>query len=104
MPFDRDFSTLIASNGQGSVTLTPTKNRPWIVTQVSTEYRNSPSGSYAELRKNNALVTVMIPTDVADSDPPVFLRVGDRLVVTWFGGTSGNPVSALFFYEEGSYQ
>jgi hypothetical protein len=104
MPFDRDFSTIVGSNGQASVTLTPTKNVPWIVTQVSTEYRNSPSGSSAELRKNGSLVTAMIPTDVADSDPPVFLRPGDRLVVTWFGGTAGNPVSAIFFYEEGTYQ
>lgn len=103
MPFDRDFSTRIGTNGEGSITLTPTKNVPWVVTQVSTEYRNSPSGCTAQLRKNNALITVMIPTDVADSDPPVFLRPGDRLVITWFGGTSGDSVSALFLYEEGSY-
>lgn len=101
---DRDFSTLVGSNGQASITLTPTKNNPWIVTQVSTEYRSSPSGATAELRKNGSLITVMIPTDVADSDPPVFLRPGDRLVVTWFGGTPGNTVSALFIYEEGSYE
>ena len=104
MPFDRDFSTLVGSNGEASVTLTPTKNVPWIVTQVSTEYRNAPSGCVANLRKNSALITVMLATDVADSDPPVFLRPGDRLVVNWTGGTVGNSVSALFFYEEGSYQ
>jgi hypothetical protein len=101
---DRDFSTIIESNGEGSITLTPTKNTPWIVTQVTTEYHDSPSGSTAELRKNGALITPMIPTDVADSDPPVFLRPGDRLVVTWFHGTPGNTVSALFIYEEGTYQ
>lgn len=100
---DRDFSSTIASNGQGSVTLTPTKNVPWIVTQVSTEYRNAPSGTTAELRKNGSLITVMLATDVADSDPPVFLRPGDRLVVTWFSGTPGSTVSALFIYNEGRY-
>lgn len=101
---DRDFSTTIASNGQGSITLTPTKNLPWIVTQVSTEYASAPSGCSAELRKNGSLITKMIATDVADSDPPVFLRPGDRLVVTWFGGTVGQTVSALFIYEEGRYR
>jgi hypothetical protein len=101
---DRDYSTTVASSGEASITCTPTKNKPWIVTQVSTEYRNSPSGATAELRKNGALITVMLPTDVADSDPPVFLRPGDRLIVTWFNGTSGDSTSALFFYEEGGYQ
>lgn len=100
---DRDYSTTIGNNGIGSITCTPTKNVPWIVTQVSTEYRNAPSGCIAELRKNGSLITVMIATDVADSDPPVFLRPGDRLVVTWTGGTSGDMTSALFIYEEGSY-
>jgi hypothetical protein len=101
---DRDFSTIVESNGQGSITLTPTKNNPWIVTQVTTEYQNYPSGATAELRKNGALITVMFPTDVADSDPPVFLRPGDRLVVTWFNGTPGDTTSALFIYEEGDYK
>jgi hypothetical protein len=100
---DRDFSTRIGTNGEATITFTPTKNLPWNVTQVSTEYRNSPSGSTAELRKNNALVTVMLPTDVADREPAVFLRPGDRLVVKWLGGTSGDTVSALFFYEETEY-
>lgn len=100
---DRDLSTRIGSNGEATITFTPTKNVPWNVTQVSTEYNNSPSGCSAELRKNGALVTVMIPTDVADREPPVFLRPGDRLVVKWMGGTSGNPVSALFFYDETDY-
>lgn len=100
---DRDFSTLVAADGTASITCTPTKNVPWVVTQVSTEYRESPSGCIAELRKNGALITVMIATDVADSDPPVFLRPGDRLVVTWTGGTVGDSVSALFIYQEGNY-
>jgi len=100
---DRDLSTRIGADGTAALVFTPTKNVPWNVTQVSIEYRNAPSGCVAELRKNNALVTVMIATDVADREPPVFLRPGDRLVASWTGGTSGDTVSALFFYEETEY-
>lgn len=101
---DDQFSSRVAANGTATITFTPTKNRPWKLQQVSTEYRNAPSGCTAELRKNGNLITVMIGSDVADSDPPVPVVPGDRMQVNWFGGTSGDLVNLYIIYDEVAWE
>lgn len=101
---DDQFSGLIRADGTATIHFTPTKNRPWKLEQVSTEYRNSPSGTTAELRKNGNLITVMIASDVADSDPPVPVVPGDRMEVNWAGGTPGDVVSVYIIYREVAWE
>jgi hypothetical protein len=101
---DDQFSAQIGADGTATITFTPTKNRPWHLEQVSTEYHNSPSGTTAELRKNGNLITVMIASDVADSDPPVPVVPGDRMTISWAGGTSGDVVNAYIIYREVAWE
>jgi hypothetical protein len=97
---DDQFSSTVRADGTATIRFTPTKNKPWALLQVSTEYRNAPSGCTAELRKNGNLVTVMLASDVADSDPPVPVSPGERMEVNWFGGTAGNVVNCYIIYAE----
>ena len=97
---DDQFSGKVAANGTALITFTPTKNRPWKLQQVSTEYRDAPSGCTSELRKGGNLITVMLASDVADSDPPIPVVPGDRVDVTWTGGTPGDSVSVYIIYTE----
>jgi hypothetical protein len=99
MPDDQ-FSSVVRSDGTAIITFTPTKNLPWLLKQTSIEMRNAPSGAVAELRKNDNLITPMVATDTADSDPPVPVVPGDRITVTWTGGTPGRPVSVYIIYQE----
>jgi hypothetical protein len=97
---DDQFSSKVVAGGTATIQFTPTKNRPWHLTQVSTEYKDAPSGATAELRKNGNLITVMLASDVADSDPPVPVAPGDRMQVNWFGGTVGDVVNVYIIYNE----
>jgi hypothetical protein len=97
---DDQFSSIVAADGTATIRFTPTKNRPWKLQQVSTEMRDAPSGAVAELRKNGNLITVMVASDVADSDPPVPVVPGDRMEVNWTGGTPGGGVSIYIIYDE----
>jgi len=97
---DDQFSTTVRADGTATVRFTPTKNRPWQLRQVSTEMANAPSGATAELRKNGNLITVMLPSDVADSDPPVPVSPGERMEVNWFGGTPGAVANVYIIYME----
>lgn len=96
---DDSFGSAIKADGTATVSFTPTKNQPWLLKQVSIEYRNAPSGCVAELRKNGVLITVMIASDVSDSEPPVPVAPGDRMQVNWTGGTAGDPVTVYIIYE-----
>jgi hypothetical protein len=97
MPDDQ-YGSAVAADGTATIRFTPTKNRPWLLQQVSIEMRNPPSGATAELRKNGNLITNMVASDVADSDPPIPVAPGDRIEVNWTGGTPGEPVSVYVVY------
>lgn len=97
---DEQYASTVRADGTATVRFTPTKNRPWRVQQVSTEYRDAPTGTTAELRKNGNLITVMLASDVADSDPPVPVAPGDRMEVNWFAGTPGDSVAVYIIYTE----
>jgi len=100
---DRSFSATVDAAGRATITITPTKGRPWIVSQVSTELDGAPSGAAAFLRKNGNLVTVMVAAgDVADGAPSIPLQVGDRMTVEWTGCTAGQVAKATAFFEEGT--
>jgi hypothetical protein len=96
---DDQFSSRVAADGTATIRFTPTKNLPWLLQQVSIEHRDAPSGCTAELRKNGNLITVMLPSDVADSDPPIPVSPGDRMEVNWFGATPNGSVSVYIIYQ-----
>ena len=97
---DESYSTRVAANGTATVNFTPTKSRPWLLRQVSIEMANAPSGCTAELRKNGNLITVMIASDVADSEPPIPVSPGDRMQVLWYGATPNAIGNVYIIYNE----
>lgn len=97
---DDQYSTRVAADGTATIQFTPTKNKPWLLQQVSIEMANAPSGAIAELRKGGNLITVMLASDVADSDPPVPVSPGERVEVNWTGGTPGAVASVYIIYLE----
>jgi hypothetical protein len=101
---DDQYSSTVLADGTATIRFTPTKNRPWKLQQVSTEMRNAPSGAISELRKNGNLITRMVATDVADSDPPVPVVPGDRMEVNWTGGTPGGVVNVYIIYDEVTWE
>lgn len=101
---DRSFSSTVDASGDAIVTVTPTKNNPWNVTQVSVEMTNAPTGAVCSLRKNGSFVTLLIANgDVADGSPPVFVRPGDRMTIEWENCTPGDVGNVLVFYDEAEY-
>lgn len=104
MAFDRDFSATVTAAGVATITVTPTKNVPWNITQVSAELPTAPSGATCYLRKNGSFITLLIAQgDVADGNPPVFLRPGDRMTVEWANCTPGEVAKATVFFEAAEY-
>jgi hypothetical protein len=55
------------------------------------------------MRKNGSIVSKMLAGgDGAGGDPPVMLRSGDTLTVTWTGLGSGAFCKATIFYDDGN--
>lgn len=99
MPDDQ-FATRVPASGIATIQFSPTKSLPWKLEQVSIEHRNAPSGCIAALRKNGNLITVLVASDVADSDPPIPVVPGDRVTVEWTGATPNAVVSVYIIYRE----
>lgn len=71
----------------------------WVVSQVSIEMADAPSGSAAFLRLRDTLVSPLVPTgDAASGDPPVTLYPGDELSVQWTGVTPGSTGKVFVIY------
>jgi hypothetical protein len=96
----RTYSVVIGAGGTGTVSIKTGSREVWIISQVSIELPTAPSGSTADLRLNDRLVTVMIAAgDAATGDPPVTLLETDTLTVNWAGCTPNTVGKVLIFYE-----
>jgi len=96
------YTERIGAGGTATVRISPnTKQRTWIVTQVSVELASAPLGATCELRRNGFLVAPLIATgDVAAGEPPVRVTGSDVLTVTWAGCTAGTTAAVLIIYDE----
>jgi hypothetical protein len=95
----RSYSVRIGADGTGTVSIRTGSRETWIITQVSIELEDAPSGATADLRLNSDLVTLLIAAgDVAAGDPPVTLLPTDTLTVNWAGCTLGQTGKVLIFY------
>jgi hypothetical protein len=95
------YSVRIGAGGTGTVTICTNSRDTWIISQVSIELADAPSGATADLRLNDRLVTLLIaPGDAASGDPPVTLLPTDTLTVNWAGCTVGQIGKVLIFYTE----
>lgn len=75
----------------------------WTVKQVSIEMSDAPGGTVCVLRKNDRLITPLVPNeDAAGGDPPVMLRPPDRMSVEWTGADPGNAGFVTVIYDDGT--
>lgn len=101
-----DLALTVAVTAGGTATAnvqTRTNFQTWTVSQVSVEMSNAPIGATCTLRKDGALITPLIPTgDAASGDPPVILRPGQTLSVTFAGCIPGSLGTVFVFYDDGT--
>lgn len=101
---DKQYSATANASGIATVTVsTNSRMRDWTVQQISIEMDSAPIGSTCSIRKNGALVTLMVPNgDAATGDPPILLRgQTDQITVTWTGVLPGSVGSVLVVYDDG---
>lgn len=101
-PFDATRQGRVDANGDLTLTLVPNWDVQYLVTQVSTEMPDAPSGATMVLRKSGTLVAPAFSAKRAAlaGDPPIFLRPGERLEAVWSDCTPGDVGTALFIYEK----
>jgi hypothetical protein len=100
---DQDYSVVADASGNAVVEIfSKSRNRNWIVQQVSVRMASAPAGTTCVLEKNGIYVTTMIPTgDSAAGDPPILLRgISDKLTVRWQHATPGNLATVLAIFDE----
>lgn len=104
---DRRYGAAIAADGTATITITPAGAQGWTVRQVSVEMQDGtaasvPGEATCVMRKNGALVTVLIAQGDAAVEPPaVSLQPGDVLTIEWANGTAGNVCSAFVIFDVG---
>ncbi len=93
----------VASGGTATIEIRTTTNRDWTVSQISIEMATVTAGITCEMRKNGTLVTLLIPNgDSAGGDPPILLRPGDVITVTWRGGVATGIVGKAYVLSDDS--
>lgn len=87
-----------------TITVRPTNNRAWTITQISVEMNSVTAGATCTVRKNGSFITNMVPNGDAADGTPVVLQPVDALTITWSGVTAGNVGKATILYEQGEVQ
>jgi hypothetical protein len=101
---DRSYTAVVGSNGQATVTIQTLKSVKWIVSQISVEMTNAPSGATCVIRKNGSMVTPLVAAgDAATGDPPIELWPTDAATVTWTGATPGLVAKVFAIFDEEPY-
>lgn len=104
MGYGEDWYSVVVPAGATTVSKSfgpGTRQRTWMVTQVTVEMPLAPNGATCRLTKNGVLVTPLIPTgDAAGAGPPVRLFGQDLLTVTWAGVTAGLTGTIWVAYDE----
>lgn len=104
---DKDYSTIVQSNGRGVIFINALGRSIWTVSQISIEVNptsGAPAGATGVIRKNGAAVTpIFPPLDVASDYPPVRLdpTVNDEMTVTVEACTPGSAFKVFIIYEIG---
>jgi hypothetical protein len=99
---DLALSGKVTAAGTLTITIKPTGRQTWTVNQVSISMTTAPIGATCYLKKNGVIVTPMVASgDAAGGDPPVVVRLVDKLTVEWAGCTSGVVGTVLVIYDDG---
>lgn len=101
---EKAVSVTVAANGTATATITTgTQFQTWIVSQISVEMASAPIGATCALRKGGFLISPLIPTgDAASGEPPITLRPGEQLTVTFTGCTPNAVGNVFVIYDDGN--
>ena len=98
---DETYPATVGANGRAKVTIKPTENVLWIVSQVSVEIAAAPVGATCTLRKNGTFISALIPTgDAAGGDPPIPVTQSNQMTVEWAGCTPGQTGTVFVVYDQ----
>lgn len=99
---DFAMNATVTPAGVATVTVAMNVSGVWTVAQVTGELPTAPANATAVIRKNGNLVAPFEPTgDTVAGDPPVPLRLGDVLTVTWTNCTPGDVAKVYVMYDDG---
>jgi len=101
---DRAYTVTVDASGTAVQAIqTGSAFRTWTVSQVSVEMPSAPLGATCDVRKGGALITPLIATgDAATGDPPVVVRPGETLTVTFEGCTPGDTGTVYLIFDDGT--
>lgn len=100
--FDDQKQGIVTAAGTLSITFSVPLNQSWSVKQITLEMPNAPTGATAEIRKGSALVAPSPDARAASAagDPPVPVRAGESISVSWEGATPGDIGVVYIIYEK----
>lgn len=102
--FDERYQGVVGADGTCVVQFGPSLINTWVLSQVSTEMPDAPSGSTCQLRKMGAFVSFLIPQgDAAGGDPPIPVRGGETVTVEWEDCTPGDIGRVYVIFEKATY-
>jgi hypothetical protein len=97
---DRQYSATVDAAGEAVIAIETMSQLAWSVRQVSVELEAAPFGSTCTMRKNGRFISYAFPTgDVISEPPPLTLRPGETVTLTWTGCTPGDVASAWVSYD-----
>lgn len=94
---------MVNAAGTADLVFSPRSRQSWAVQQVSTSAPSVGTGASCGVYRDGMLITPMVAqADVASGDPPIPVRLGQKLHVRWTGATVGAVVSAIIIYDDGT--
>lgn len=93
---------VVRADGTAELRFTP-RRQSWVVKQVSPYAPTiGPSATGALFLDRKFICPFVAQQTAIGGDPPVPVRFGQTLRVTWAGGIPGTPVSATLLYDDGT--
>jgi hypothetical protein len=103
---EQTYTAIVDAAGAAQISITPAGpagRQTWTVDQITTELIGSRTAAATCMaRLQGKLIDRMSPWgDVLTDPPPVTLRPGNTITLTWAGMTPGDTLNATAFYDDG---
>ena len=94
---------VIAADGTGRLSWSPTRGQNWVIQQVSISAPNVGGSATCEFFiNNNSLGPLVAQSDNASGAPYVPCHNGETFSVRWNAGTVGAQINGVILYDDGN--